>query len=133
MSTTHEVRHLSVSIARAPDEVYAFASTPENLPRWATGLASAIRRVDGEWIADGPAGPVKVRLAPRNELGVLDHRVLPESGPPILVPIRVIPNGGGSEVILTLVRERAVSDEEFARDAAWVARDLDALKRILES
>jgi hypothetical protein len=29
-----EVRHISVSIARPPDEVYEFASDPRNLPRW---------------------------------------------------------------------------------------------------
>jgi hypothetical protein len=132
MSTLHEVRHVSVSIARPPTEVYAFASNPENLPQWATGLAKGIRCVDGEWIAEAPTGTVKLRFAPPNELGVLDHDVAQESGPAVHVPMRVIPNGNGSEVVLTIFRQRAVSDEEFARDASWVERDLRALKGLLE-
>jgi hypothetical protein len=132
MSTTQEVRHVSVSIDRAPADVYAFASNPQNLPLWATGLAKAMRHVDDEWIADGPAGPVKLRFAPRNDLGVLDHEVVPTSGAPILVPMRVIPNGDGGEVVLTVFRTQAASDDEFTRDVAWVRRDLETLKRLLE-
>ncbi len=36
----HDVRHISVYIARRPAEVYEFASNPRNLPRGAAGLAS---------------------------------------------------------------------------------------------
>jgi hypothetical protein len=36
----HDVRHISVYIARRQAEVYEFASNPRNLPRWAAGLAS---------------------------------------------------------------------------------------------
>jgi hypothetical protein len=131
-STTHEVRHVSVSIARPPADVYAFASDPKNVPRWASGLASAIRRVDDEWIAEAPEGQVKVRFTPRNDLGVLDHEVVLPSGALVRVPMRVIPNGSGSEVVLTVFRRPGASDEELARDAQWVERDLNALKRALE-
>ncbi|WP_242346793.1 SRPBCC family protein [Anaeromyxobacter terrae] len=132
MTALHEVRHVSVSIARSPRDVYAFASNPENLPRWATGLAGTIANVDGEWIADAPAGKVKVRFAGRNELGVLDHDVVLETGETIHVSMRVVPNGDGSEVVFTLVRQPGVSDERFAEDARWVQRDLNVLKRLLE-
>jgi uncharacterized membrane protein len=54
MRTTHQVRHISVSIERPPNEVYAFVSNPGNLPKWATGLGSSIKKVNGEWIADAP-------------------------------------------------------------------------------
>jgi uncharacterized membrane protein len=64
--TLLEVRHISVSIDRLPQDVYDFASNIENLPEWATGLGKNIRNVAGEWIADGPTGPVKVRLVRRN-------------------------------------------------------------------
>jgi hypothetical protein len=132
MRTLHEVRHVSVSIARSPADVYAFVSRPENLPRWATGLAPTIENVDGEWIADAPAGKVKVRLAERNALGVLDHDVVLESGATVHVPMRVIPNGTGSEVVLTVLREEGVPDEKFDADTRWVERDLKGLKAVLE-
>jgi hypothetical protein len=132
MGTLHEVRHVSVSIARSPGDVYAFVSNPENLPRWATGLAGSIRKVDGEWIAEAPAGKVKVRFVKRNDLGVVDHDVTPESGATVHVPMRVLPNGSGSEVVLTVARQPGVSDEKFAEDTRWVQRDLDTLKALLE-
>ncbi|ABS28108.1 SRPBCC family protein [Anaeromyxobacter sp. Fw109-5] len=132
MSSLHEVRHVSVSIARAPAEVYAFASNPENLPRWATGLAGTIANVGGAWIADSPAGRVTVRFVERNTLGVLDHEIVLASGATIHTPMRVVPNGSGSEVTLTLFRLEGVSDERFSEDARWVEKDLNALKRLLE-
>ena len=132
MTTLHEVRHVSVSIDRPPNEVYAFASKRENLPRWATGLAGTIANVNGEWIADAPSGKVKVRFAERNELGVLDHDVVLESGDRIHISLRVVPNGSGSEVVFTLVRQPGISDEKFDEDARWVKKDLDVLKQLLE-
>ncbi len=40
MTTLSDVRHISVSISRPLTEVYAFASNPNNLSRWATGLVT---------------------------------------------------------------------------------------------
>ena len=34
-------RHISVVIHRPPGEVYEYAVDPDNLPRWAAGLASS--------------------------------------------------------------------------------------------
>jgi hypothetical protein len=130
--TLLEVRQISVSIDRPPQDVYSFASNIENLPKWATGLGKTIRNVDGEWIADGPTGQVKVRFVRRNDFGVLDHDVILESGTTIHNPIRVVPNGRGSEVIFTLFRQPDVSEEKFAEDAKWVEKDLRMLKSLLE-
>ena len=67
------------------------------------------------------------------KLGVVDQRVVTASGAEILVPMRVMPNGTGAEVAFTLFRQPEMSAEIFARDAAWVARDLAALKALLEA
>ncbi len=125
--------HISVSIARPPAEVYAFASEPQNLPRWAKGLSGSIENVSGEWVADSPMGKVRVRFAPRNGFGVLDHDVVLESGTSVYNPMRVVANGGGSELVFTLFRRPGVTDAEFAADASAVERDLHELKRLLES
>lgn len=132
MKTLH-ARHISVSIHRAPQEVYDFAADPENLPKWATGLAGGIRKVKDEWVADSPLGKIKIRFAERNSFGVLDHDVILESGAQFHNPMRVVPNGSGSEVIFTLFRQPETSDEKFEEDARWVKKDLNALKRLLES
>lgn len=127
------VRHLSVSIDRPPADVYAFVRDPSSLPRWAAGLGSAIAEVNGEWIADAPVGRVKVRFVERNALGVLDHEVTLPSGASVLNPLRVLPNGTGSEVAFTLVRQPGTTDQAFEDDARAVERDLAALKRLLEA
>jgi hypothetical protein len=128
-----ETRNLSVTINRRPREVYDFASAPENLPKWATGTGKSIKKVNGEWIVATPQGPMKVRFTERNDFGVLDHYVIPGPGAEIYIPMRVVANGTGSELIFTLFRLPDMSDEKYAEDAEWVMRDLNALKKLLEA
>lgn len=106
---------ISVSIARPPREVYEFVRAPANLPRWASGISTG----------------AKVRFAERNPFGVLDHWVS-VAGAEVYVPVRVVANGEGSELTLTVFRETGMSEQAFAADAATVRRDLGALKRLLE-
>jgi len=133
MADTLESRTVSVSIRRDWQAVYAFAHRPENFARWASGAARSLRQEGDEWVADGPDGRAVLRFAPRNEFGVLDHAVILASGATIYVPLRVVQNGGGCEVMLTLFRQPGMTDAVFARDADWVAKDLAALKALLES
>jgi hypothetical protein len=129
----HDVHHISVYIARRPAEVYEFASDPRNMPRWATGLARSEITEDGEeWVADAPFGKVRVRFVQRNSFGVMDHDVTLESGVTIHNPMRVVPNGEGSEFVFTLIRRPGMSDEQFAKDKTAVENDLKTLKHLLE-
>ncbi|GAB3705128.1 SRPBCC family protein [Corynebacterium nasicanis] len=119
-------------ISASPQSVYAFAADPDNLSAWAAGLATADLRRDGDdLIADSPMGEVRVRFAPRNDLGVLDHDVRLPSGTTVTNPMRVVAHPDGAEVIFT-VRQIEVDDEEFERDCRMVARDLATLKQIIE-
>ena len=130
--TTFDSRTLSVSIDCPSDRVYGFVSDPGNLPQWATGLCRSIRRSDADWIVETPQGAMKIRFAERNDYRVLDHFVTPAPGVEIYVPMRVLPNGSGSEVLFTLFRLPEMSEEEFVRDAGMVERDLSILKSVLE-
>ena len=47
-------------------------------------------------------------------------------------PMRVVPNGGGSEFVFTLIRQPAMSDGQFAKDKTAVEHDLKTLKDLLE-
>jgi hypothetical protein len=133
MSPLFETRLISTSIDRSPQEVYDFVADPTNLPRWASGLGASIKHVNREWVADTPNGPVKIRFAPRNDLGVLDHYVTIAPDVVVYVPMRVVPNGIGSELIFTLFRQPDMTDQKFQQDAEWVMRDLNRLKTVLES
>jgi hypothetical protein len=133
MVDTLEARTISIPIRREWRAVYEFARRPENFARWASGAAKSLRREGDDWVADGPDGRAILRFAERNDFGVLDHTVILASGAEIHVPLRVVPNGSGCEVMFTLFRQAGMTDDVFARDAAWVAKDLAALKALLES
>jgi len=126
-----EVRHLSVSVARNAESAYDFLSDPANFPKWASGLGT-LSRVDRRWVAQTPDGPMEVRFSERNRFGVLDHWVTPRSEVQIYIPLRVVANGEGCELIFTLFRQPGMDQEKFAADAEWVKRDLSAAKRLLE-
>jgi hypothetical protein len=130
MKTTSKT--LSVFIGRRSTEVYEFASDPVNLPRWATAFCKSVSQSEGNWIAHTSLGPIKIRFVDRNDLGVLDHYAVLPSGVEVYVPMRVIPNRIGSEVIFTLLRSPDMTDEKFAEDGRMVEQDLQTLKSVLE-
>jgi len=125
-------RTLSVSIARCARGVYDFVSKPENLPRWAGGLGRSITQKGDDWIVDAPQGSVKFKFAEKNDFGVLDNYVTTAAGAEIYVPMRVVRNGSGSEVIFTLFQLPGMTDEAFAGDVKLVEQDLQMLKNVLE-
>jgi hypothetical protein len=133
MANTHTSRSLNVSINRDAQDVYNYVRVPENFPRWASGLGKSLKKIDGEWIAETPEGPVKVKFTERNKFGVLDHWVNPKPGLLIYIPMRAIANGSGCELIFTLFRLPDMTDEKFSADAEWVMRDLTTLKSLLEA
>lgn len=124
---------ISVTIAAPRERVYAFASNPENLPRWVPSFFKSVELLDGEWVAQSPLGRVTVEFAHDNDLGVLDHTVTLPSGIRLTNPMRVIPNGDGSEILFTLIQHQDMSDRQFEEDAELVLSDLHTLRRLLES
>jgi hypothetical protein len=125
-------RTLSISIERHPNKVYEFVSNPENIPKWAKGLGKSVRKQGTYWIVDTPQGPMKFRFVERNNFGVLDHYVTTASGIDVYVPMRVLANGTGSEVLFTVFRLPDMTDEKYAEDMKLVEQDLQILKDLLE-
>ncbi len=131
--TPMPARIIHLTIDRPWRDVYAFASQPENIPRWAAGLASGLSREGEDWIGDGgPIGKIRVRFAPRNDFGVIDHTVTLETGISFENALRVVPNGDGAEIMFTLIRQPDMDDKAFEKDVAAIHKDLSTLKGILE-
>lgn len=131
--TTLPARIVHISIERDWRSVFAFASKPENMPLWASGLASGLTQEGDTWVADGgPIGQVRVRFAPPNDFGVIDHTVTLENGATVENALRVVPNGDGAEVMFTLLRQPGMDDKAFESDARHVEKDLQTLKVLLE-
>jgi Polyketide cyclase / dehydrase and lipid transport len=126
-------RHISERIARPADEVYDYAADPANLPQWAPGLGSSVEKIDGQWFVETSQGRVGFAFVQRNEYGVLDHYVTLPSGEVVYIPLRVIADGSGSEVVFTLRRRPGMSDQDFEADADAMAADLSRLRQVLEA
>jgi hypothetical protein len=131
--TTHTSRHLAETIHRSPADVYAYVSDPRTLPEWASGLSTTISRVDDQWVAESDLGRVTVEFAPDNPYGVLDHVVTLPDGTAVTNPLRVVPNGDGSDVVFSLFQASDGNLDSFEVDAATVVGDLARLKVLLES
>jgi len=124
-------RTYSVSIDRDWRSLYEEIWHPEFFTKWASGLADSALRRDGDgWAANGPEGPIRIRFTPHNDYGVMDHFVDTGAGAEVHIPLRVVQNGAGAEVMLTLYRQPGMSDERFAADAKWINADLKTLKTL---
>jgi hypothetical protein len=123
---------MSTSIKSDHKTVYDFVSNLENLPRWASSTFPSIKEVKGEWVVDSPNGRNKVMITEKNNFGILDHYVKLTSGVEVYVPMRVIKNGDGSEVLLTVFQAPEMTDDEYAKDLQTVEKDLNHLKTLIE-
>ena len=128
-------RTLSISINSKPKTVYEFVLNLENLPKWAKMFCRSIKLLNGEWIAEVLQEQAKVRITKRNDFGILDHYVKLLSSPnvdEVFVPMRVVQNGDGSEVVFTIFELAGMAEERYAEDIRMVEQDLKNLKSIVE-
>lgn len=124
-------RHIGATIDRPFDEVSAFLGDPANWPLWAKGLGRLEREADGTWHATQPDGTTAIIVfSPPNDHGVFDHRVTLADGRIIEVPIRLLRNNRGCEIVLTLYRQPEMDDAMFEKDAAMVREDLNLLAHL---
>src|SRR3954454_5982760 len=109
-----EATVITISIPCSAQRLYDAIWKPEIFPAWASGLSGSPLERDGEtWTAQGPAGPIRIRFTGRNPFGVMDHWVDLGGGRVIYVPMRVVANAEGSEVMLTLFRQPWMTPEQF--------------------
>ena len=112
---TLQTQTVTVTIDAPLVQVAADLADPTTHPSWAT---------------DFYAGPVRHRIDADISRGILDLYFAPPGapyGPPI--PVRLVPNGDGVDVLWTLARFPGVSDQAWQQGLAAMARELHALKR----
>ena len=124
----------TVSIQRPVADVFAFLADAANWPAWAVVNVKAIEPADepGWWLMATPHGPAKLRIRPDAELGILDHDYI-EGQASWQVPARAVPNGTGTEFMITFFQPPAFTDAFFDEQTALVDTELATLKRILET
>lgn len=123
---------VSLAIPRNWVDLYETIWKPDYFPKWATGLSTSPLIQEGNyWKSTGPEETVKIRFTEHNPFGVMDHYVDSGSGREVYMPMRVVPNEQGAEVLVTVFRQPLMSDEKFARDVELVTRDLATLHALL--
>lgn len=124
---------ISVSIARPCDEVFAFLADPETYPRWAAVTGRFERLEEGLYRADTDSGPRLIAFRNDPRYGILDHAFYQEGEEPRFDPMRVVPNGAGTELIYTFIQREGMDEVLFASTIEWIRTDLLTLKSLLES
>tara|TARA_B110000263_G_C15257967_1_gene487394 strand:- start:145 stop:486 length:342 start_codon:yes stop_codon:yes gene_type:complete len=86
----------------------------------------------GWWSFIGPFGSSKLKFYQNKSLGILDHQYIDEESH-WNIPMRIIPNGNFSEVIITLKKPKELSDLQFNQRVSKISSIVTSLKKILES
>lgn len=123
----------SVTINCPVGRVFAFIADPVNLPLWSKSFCLSIHNDQGQWVAETPQGPIKIRIATHRQLGIADQFLSPAPGVEFMIPTRVVPNGQGAEFIFTLFQPDHLSDEEYLQEVSLVEHELQLLKQLLEN
>lgn len=124
----------SVAIDRPPGEVYQYLADARNWPQWSVVNVLAIEATTDPdwWTMTTPRGTGELRIRGDATAGLLDHDFRdPQAA--WTVPARIVPNGRGSEFLITFFQPPVLDDDEFDRQAALVDTELATLKDILEN
>lgn len=130
-----DAKAISVGIARPMQQVYDYLSEPANFASWAfVDDARMVSLGQGEWGVETTVGRRIIKFAPRNDFGILTYQArLSLEDAPHLVPMRVLANGEGTELVYVFLRRPGSSKEAFASLIDWVTADVLVLKSILEA
>ena len=124
----------SIAIARDYEAVHAYLAEPLNFPQWAAIEAGSFEPLaNGDWSGLTPFGFRHFRFTPRNDFGVLDHAIFVPGEALLYTPMRVVPNGDGTELTFIFFQRDGMSDEQFASSLEWIMTDFLALKSLLEA
>lgn len=122
-----------VSINAPVSKVFEFLSNPANWPLWAIVNVKSIKPGESAWWdMETPIGQAKLRIRPDATSGILDHDFnTPDAS--WTVPARVVPNGDGSEFMITFFQPPDFSKDFFEQQISLVDRELAKLKELMES
>ncbi|HWB85238.1 MAG TPA: SRPBCC family protein [Bryobacteraceae bacterium] len=122
----------SIDIQAPPEKVFAFVIDPMNWPQYAiVNLRSVSPGQEGWFKAITKFGEGELKVNSVKELGLFDH-VWKDPQASWQVYSRVVPNGDGSTVVMTLFKPPAMSDQQFDHSMEEMDIEMAKLKEILE-
>jgi len=122
----------SADIQASVEKVYEFLANPMNWPQYAVvNLRSVSAGRDGWFPAVTKFGEGEIRVDGLKEFGILDH-VWRDPQASWRVFSRVVPNGDGATVMMTLFQPPVMTDEQFDHAMQEMSIEMAKLKEILE-
>ena len=122
----------SVDIQASAEKAFAFLANPMNWPEYAiVNLRSVRPGQDGWFNAVTKFGEGALKVNAVKELGVFDH-VWKDPQATWQVYSRVVPNGEGATVMMTLFQPAVMSDPQFDEAMKQMEIEMQKLKEILE-
>lgn len=132
--TVAPTRTLTVTIDAPYDTVCADLADPSTHPAWATEFfaGAATRQPDGSVLVPAPmmGGVVRFAVEADAATGHVDLYLAPESAPfgnPL--PVRLLRNGTGVDVLWTLTRPVGIPDAAWDGALTSMSVELDNLRR----
>ena len=119
-------RTITMSVSKKTGEVFdAILNAPGKI------MPDAKKNSDGSWSFSTPRGNANLTFKHNKSFGILDH--LYEDEETLWdVPMRVVPSGDESEVIVTITKPDKLSDEQFDERMREIDELFENLKQIIE-
>ncbi len=95
-------------------------------------MSDAKMNDDGGWFFTGPHGKSRLKFNENKSLGILDHQYVDEESS-WNVPMRVVPSGDFSEVVITLNKPDELTDDQFNQRISEIGEMVVTMKNIIES
>jgi len=115
------------------ERTFDFLADPMNWPQYAiVNMKSVKPGTDGWFDTVTRFGNGQLKVSPIKELGIFDHTWKDQQASWI-VPARVVPNQGGSTVMMTIFQPSVMTDDQFEEAMREMDKEMNTLKRILEA
>lgn len=123
----------SVDIQAPFERAFGFLANPMNWPLYAVVNLRSVKPGDNGWFKIvSKFGEGEIKLSPVKELGICDHQWRdPQAN--WTVPLRVVPNGDGVTVMMTLFQPPVMTDQQFDQAMSEMDIEMNKLREVLES
>ncbi len=120
-------RTITMLVSRKTGDVFdAILNSPPKM------MPDATQNDDDSWSFSTPRGNANLKFKHNKTFGILDHLYVDDETS-WDVPMRVISNGDDSEVIITIVKPKVLTDEQFDERMKELEVLFENLKKIIET
>ena len=128
---THELLSRSIAIAAAPPAVLGLIGDPRTAPRWAPRFADSVRpAAGGRWTVSSGGEEFEIRVRSSPDAGTVDFLARDEDRG---LFARVVPNGAGSALVLTLIIPAGTPGDVIERECVVLEQELQAVRALCEA